>query len=434
MPFDEQLAFADRAEIQSHQLKSLQKMIVEIDGKNSFWTKRFSDSKVNPSEIRSWDNFQKIPILDKKKLVEDQSSHGPYGTNLTYSIDDYSRLHQTSGTSGNPLCWLDTPASWDWFMNCWEQIYSLVGLKPEDRIVFPFSFGPFIGFWAAFEGSQKLGNLSLPGGGMSSLARINLILNHQATFVCCTPTYALRLLEVAENSGINLRESSVRGLIVAGEPGGNIPAVRERIESGWGARLFDHWGLTEIGALGIECEESPGSLTILESECIAEIVNPETLLPVEKGVMGELIITNLGRWGSPLIRYRTGDLVVAETEPCPAGRKYLRLAGGILSRTDDMFMIRGNNVYPSSIEAALREFNEIVEFQVVVETVQSMAHLKIQIEPKPLLSKEETENLVHSVGIHIKDRFNFQAEISAVPPETLPRFELKGRRFHRNDK
>ena len=433
MPFDEQLAYSDRETIRDHQIKSLRKLLSEIDGKNPFWTKRFADTGLKSADIQTWEDFQKIPILQKSKLVEDQTVHPPYGTNLTYPLTGYNRLHQTSGTTGISLSWLDTPESWNWFMNCWEQIYSFVGLTSEDRLMFPFSFGPFIGFWAAFEGSQKLGHLSIPGGGMSSIARIQLIQKYLATFICCTPTYALRLLEVAESSGINLSQSSVRGLIVAGEPGGNIPAIKQRIEKGWGARMFDHWGMTEIGALGIECVESSGTLTLLESECIAEILDPKTFEPVARGELGELVITNLGRTGSPLIRYRTGDLVKEETEPCPSGRKYTKLSGGILSRSDDMILIRGNNVYPSSIEAMLREFDEIVEYQIHVETVQSMSHLKIEIEPKATLESDEKNQLVQRVGSQIRDRLNFHAEIVAVAPESLPRFELKGRRFHRND-
>ncbi len=149
MSSDKQPALPDRKSIRKHQLKTLHKMLDEINEKNEFWMSRFSEAGLNPNEIQSWEDFQSIPLLEKQKLVNDQNDNPPYGTNLTYSIDQYSRLHQTSGTTGNPLCWLDTPASWNWFMDCWELIYSLVGLKPEDRIAFPFSFGPFIGFWAA---------------------------------------------------------------------------------------------------------------------------------------------------------------------------------------------------------------------------------------------------------------------------------------------
>ncbi|MCA9014971.1 MAG: AMP-binding protein, partial [Planctomycetaceae bacterium] len=299
---------------------------------------------------------------------------------------------------------------------------------------FPFSFGPFIGFWAAFEGATRLGNFCLAGGGMGSEARLRMILDNKITAVCCTPTYALRLAEVAEAENINLAGSRVRALIVAGEPGGNIEATKLRIGQAWGARVFDHWGMTEIGALGIEPLENPGGLNILETECIAEIVNPETLEPVERGEQGELIITNLGRIGSPLIRYRTGDLVCEDTDACPSGCALLRLKGGILGRADDMVIIRGNNVFPSSLEAILRTFDQLAEYRIEVRTIRSMQHMKIELEPiESLTTEAQQQQLVKEVTSAIKDRLNFQAEVTAVPPGALPRFELKGRRFFKID-
>jgi phenylacetate-CoA ligase len=311
----------------------------------------------------------------------------------------------------------------------------MVGLTPEDRLCFPFSFGPFIGFWAAFEGANRLGNLCLGGGGMSSQQRLSLIADNQATVLCCTPTYALRLAEVAAEQGTDLATGSVRMLIVAGEPGGSIPSIRSRIESAWGARVIDHWGMTEIGALGVECAENPGGLHILESECIAEIVDPETLEPASSdahGVRrGELVITNLGRLGSPLIRYRTGDLVESDPEPCACGRALLRLKGGILGRADDMITIRGNNVFPSSVEAILREFDQLIEFRIEVRTERSMHQILFQLEPRPELSDTEASDLASRVKNTIKDRLNFHPEVQLVEPNSLPRFELKGRRFFR---
>ena len=159
------------------------------------------------------------------------------------------------------------------------------------------------------------------------------------------------------------------------------PAIRERIEHLWGARIFDHWGMTELGPLAIECPENPGGIHVLESECIAEILDPISHKPVEPRTEGELVVTNLGRIGSPLFRYRTGDLVKADPKPCPCGRSLLRLDGGILGRIDDMFTIRGNNVFPASIEAILRQFTEIAEYRIDVETRRSMQHVKITIEP-----------------------------------------------------
>lgn len=424
----------DRGEIEERQWTRLQALLRAVAGVNPFWTRKWQAAGVDVGAIRALGDLPRLPLTTKAELVADQADHPPYGTNLTYPLVEYSRLHQTSGTTGAPLRCLDTPASWNWFMQCWAQIFRLVGLRRDDRLAFPFSFGPFIGFWAAFEGANRLGNLCLAGGGMSSQARLRLILENQATFVCCTPTYALRLAEVARAEGIDLASGPVRAVLVAGEPGGSIPATRQRIEAEWGARVFDHWGMTEIGSLAVEAAETPGSLTVLETECVAEILDPATGQAVEPGQEGELVLTNLGRLGAPLIRYRTGDLVRADRRPDPAGRHLLRLDGGVLGRADDMVTIRGNNVYPSSIEAVLRQFADVAEYRVEVQTVRAMRHLRIELEPtRDCIAAGRVDQLLRTCGQTIKDRLNFQAELVIAAEGSLPRFELKGQRFIRRD-
>jgi phenylacetate-CoA ligase len=438
---NEQPERLDRAGIEARQWAKLQQVLQAAMASNRFWQRRLTDAGLTALDvgaIDSLDALRNLPTTSKADLVEDQNAEPPYGTNLTFDRSGYSRLHQTSGTTtGAPMRWLDTPDSWQWFMDSWAQIFRIVGLTPDDRLCFPFSFGPFIGFWAAFEGANRLGNLCLAGGGMSSQQRLSLIADNEATILCCTPTYALRLAEVAADQGIDLAAGSVRMLIVAGEPGGSIPSIRARIETAWGARVIDHWGMTEIGALGVECVENPDGLHILESECIAEIIDPETLEPAIADVAGvrrgELVITNLGRVGSPLIRYRTGDLVEADPLPCPCGRSLLRLRGGILGRADDMLTIRGNNVFPSSVEAILREFDQLVEFRIEVRTVRSMHQILLKLEPRPELSLQQAADLGQLVRSTIKDRLNFQPEVQFVEPGSLPRFELKGRRFVKVD-
>jgi phenylacetate-CoA ligase len=425
-------------QIAARQFERLRKLLDEVSATNEFWKRRFESAGLSSEtlgSIDSLDQLQKIPFTHKSDLVADQAANGPYGTNLTYPVSSFARLHQTSGTTtGQPMRWLDTPDSWQWFMDCWAQIWRIAGLQPEDVLCFPFSFGPFIGFWAGFEGANRLGNLCLAGGGMTSQARLKLIADNSATVVCCTPTYGLRLAEVAAEQNVNLTESSVRLLVVAGEPGGSIPAVRQRLETAWGARVIDHWGMTEIGALGIECVENPGGLHLLETECIVEIIDPVSGEPAKPnnngGRDGELVITNLGRIGSPLIRYRTGDLVSTDSSVCPCGRSLVRLTGGILARSDDMVTIRGNNVFPSSVEAVIREFTEIAEFRIEVHTVRSMHHLVIQLEAEPNIKVEQYSGLIERLSSAIKDRLNFTAEIK-MATDPLPRFELKGRRFVR---
>ncbi len=423
-----------RTELIDYQTSRLKELLSLVEQTNPFWQERFKSCGMRAAEFQSPDDLLKLPLLTKQELVENQNAFPPFGTNLSAPMTGYSRLHQTSGTTGKPMRWLDTPESWNWFMDCWAQIYRICEITPEDIFAFPFSFGPFIGFWAAFEGAQRLGNLSLTMGGMTSEARLSLIMEMKATIVCCTPTYAMRLADVAEQLGIPLAESAVRMIIVAGEPGGAIPAVRNRIEASWGARVIDHWGMTDIGSLGVEPANAPGGLLILETECLAEVLDPETNAPVPAGQTGELIITNFGRTSQPVIRYRTGDLVKVATQPCKSGYELMRLEGGILGRVDDMVTIRGNNVFPSSLDAIIREIPDIIEYQVNVITRRSMPHMKIEIEPAPhrLSVPESLDALREQVEQGIKDRLNFHAEVILVSENALPRFELKGRRFFRN--
>src|SRR5262249_9294314 len=252
------------------------------------------------------------------------------------------------------LRWLDTADSWRWVVGCWDSVYRICGLTTGDRLFLAFSFGPFLGFWSGFEAATGAGYLSLAGGGMSSTTRLRLILDNRCTVVLCTPTYALHLAEIARAEGIDLAASPVRALIVAGEPGGSIPSTRLQIESAWGARLFDHAGMTETGPIGVECPARSGGLHLLEADYIAEVIDPLSGEVLPAGEPGELVLTNLGRWGSPLLRYRTGDRVQVDPAPCACGRSFVWLEGGIRGRTDDMIHVRGNNLYPSSVEAVIR--------------------------------------------------------------------------------
>ena len=216
-------------------------------------------------------------------------------------------------------------------------------------------------------------------------------------------------------------------LIVAGEPGGSIPATRERIERSWGARVIDHHGLTEVGPVSFECWESPGSLHINEAEFIAEVLDPHTGDEVEDGQTGELVLTNLGRTASPVIRYRTGDIVVRRTEPCRCGRTWARLEGGILGRADDMVTIRGVNVYPVGIESVVWRLPEVVEFRSVVSREGSMRSLRLEIEVAREL--DDSSAVASKVAYHLREALGLSVNVDVVEPGTLPRFEMKANRF-----
>jgi len=214
-----------------------------------------------------------IPFTTKAELSADQAAHPPFGTNLTYPLDRYVRLHQTSATTGTPLRILDTAESWRWWAETWQYVYRAAGVTAEDRVFFCFSFGPFIGFWSAFAGAELLGALAISGGAQSTLERAAAIVATEATVLLCTPTYALRLAEAARDAGLDLARSALRVSIHAGEPGASIPATRDRIEAAFGVRAFDHTGGTEVGPTGFSCAARDG-VHLIESEFYVEIVDP----------------------------------------------------------------------------------------------------------------------------------------------------------------
>lgn len=428
--------------LEADQAEKLLSLLTGVVPANDFYRRKLGGAVKTPgsgSGARLSEILRQLPFTTKAELEEDQRCHPPFGTNLTFPSERYSRIHRTSGTSGRALWWLDTAESWQWWLAIWKEIYSGCGIRPSDRFFFPFSFGPFIGFWAAFEGAVGLGNLVIPGGGMTTKARLKVLLETGATVVAATPTYALHMAEVARDEGVDLRSSPVRALVVAGEPGGSLPGTRERIEKEWGARCFDHCGMTEMGPVGFECVENPGGMHVVESEFVVEIVEPKSGAPLSmdardenSAVEGELVLTNLGRVGSPLVRYRTGDLVRWSTEPCPCGRPWGRLVGGILGRLDDMVFIRGNNVYPGAIEAIIRGFPEVAEFRILVRESAGATALEVEIEPvAPAAgsgSPPATTNLRDRVGSALEAAFLFRFEVKEVAPGSLPRFELKAKR------
>jgi phenylacetate-CoA ligase len=419
--FDRSLETLDAARLRAHQWQRLQGLARTVMGANPFWTARWRAAGLaSADDLRGWDDFARLPLTSKRELVEDQAAHPIFGTNLTFPPERYVRVHQTSGTTGTPLRWLDTQASWDWWARCWGFVLAGAGVGPGDRAFFPFSFGLFVGFWAGFEGARALGALAIPGGGQDSPTRLATLETLGATVLVCTPSYALHLLQVAGERGIDPRRLPVRVTVHAGEPGAGIPSVRARIEAGWGARAFDHAGMTEMGAYGYECEAQAG-LHVNESEFVAEVIDPATGAAAGEG---ELVLTNLGRAGSPLIRYRTGDRVRLATAPCACGRTFTRLPGGILGRLDDMLIVRGVNVFPSAIEAIVRRY-PVEEFQIEVFRAGELDEVRVLVEVDggDEGARRVQEGLRTGIGIRL--------EVAPVAPGSLPRFELKARRVVR---
>jgi phenylacetate-CoA ligase len=404
------------------QIKKFQILLDRVLESNTFYKNKLEQAGIATSDdIRTLDDLYKLPFTTKQELSADQEATPPYGTNLTFTRDQYTRIHQTSGTTGQPLRWLDTEESWKWWARCWASVYKAAGVQSQDRIFFAFSFGPFIGFWSAYEGAHHIKALSIPGGGMSSYQRVNAILTHDVTVLVCTPTYALHLAEIAEEQNIDIRNSSVRITIQAGEPGASLPGTKKRIEKAWGAKCFDHAGATEVGAWGYECQEQNG-LHINEGEFICEIIDAQSGEPAEEG---ELVITNLGRIGMPIIRYRTGDRVKLIQEPCGCGRSYRRLEGGVIGRIDQVYIVRGINVFPSAIENIVRRFPEVGEFAVDIYRRRTLDEMEVRIEVR----NTDPEAFANLVSDEVRNGLGIRVNVIPVPFGTLPRFDLKARRF-----
>ncbi|MDP8242847.1 MAG: AMP-binding protein [Candidatus Hinthialibacter antarcticus] len=419
-----------RADIQAAQLKKLNALLEAIIPTNKFYTKKYQDAGFK-FPLNSLDEFYaNAPFTTKHELVEDQKNHPPYGTNLSEPIENYVRYSQTSGTSGYPMRWLDTQESWDWVAGNWMNIFREVGVTPADRVFFAFSFGPFLGFWAAFNAAERIGCLCIPGGAMSSVGRLQTMFSNNATVLCCTPTYALRLAQSARDERMDISRCGVKKIIVAGEPGGSTPSVRQRIESEWNARLFDHHGMTEVGPVTFESLEHRGVLHPLEPNYLVEVLHPDTLEPVESGETGELILTPLGRSASPLLRYRTGDMVrVSWDNQKKYGRPEAAFPGGILGRYDDMVIVRGVNLYPSAIDEIIRRCGDAVEYRVEICAKASMTEMKILVEPAA--GYDHPETLPHRLSTELYKTYHLRIPIETVSPGTLPRFEMKAKRWIR---
>lgn len=423
MPRDDRPARSPaRDAVEARKLERLRCMLREVLPRNGFYAAKLS-RLADPAGIRSLADLADWPFTFKEELVEAAAGSGRPG-NLTWGLERYVRYHQTSGTRGRPLPVYDTAADWAWWMECWRTILERGGVTPGDRVVVASSFGPYVGFWSGFDATIARGAMAIPTGGMTSLARLELIRTMGGSVLLATPSYALHLAEVAAEAKIDAPSLGVRLVIVAGEPGGSVAATRSRIANAWAADVLDHAGATEVGPWGVGDHHGDG-LDVIEEWFHPEFLSIQTGGAAEPGQLAELVLTTLGRCGAPVIRYRTGDVVrpvwasAADVEAgaCP----WVRLEGGILGRTDDMLVVRGVNVFPHAIDEIVRGFPEIVEHRLTAFTRESLDELALDVEDH----LDDPERVARELRI----RLGLRVDVRTVPIGSLPRFEGKGRRF-----
>jgi phenylacetate-CoA ligase len=421
-----------REELEALQVRKLRNLVEWADAQVPWQSKRLRDAGVTADQIESLGDLRRIPLMTRDDWMQGQLEQPPFGPILAAPEEAAIRYHMTSGTTGKtPIRVLDSMKDWEWIAEMWCYALWGFGVRPPDTLFVAFGYSTFIGFWGLHYAGEKVGCLTLPGGAMTTDARVKTIMEMGATVVASTPTYALRMAQEAKSLGIDLAGGPVQRLILSGEPAGSIPATKALIEEQWGAKAADTAGMTELGTIMIfECEEQPGGTHIIEDHYIEEVLDPESGEPVPYGEMGERVVTSFGRGFIPVLRYRTRDFVVkVPGANCRCGRTFDLYDGGIRGRVDDMKLVRGTNVYPRAVEAIIREHPEIDEFQIHLYTAEGIRdEIEILVEvPDPDVDVPALLDRLGSelAGSHEGLRF----EVKQAENESLPRFELKAKRL-----
>jgi phenylacetate-CoA ligase len=421
-----------RDQLQALQLAKLRYQCEWAASRSAWYQRQFKEAGFKPSQLRSFDDLRRVPLLTRDQWMASQEAAPPYGELPAIGPDGAIRVHTTSGTTGRgPLRALDSRKDWAWIAEMWAYAIWGCGARPSDTAYIAFGYGSFIGFWGLHYAMEKVGVLNVPGGAQTTEARVRQIIDFGATVVASTPTYALRLAQEAALLGVDLSGSSVSRLILSGEPAGSIPQTKALIEDLWGAKAFDTAGMTEIGTIMVfECTEQPGGTHIIEDHMIEEVVDPDTLEPVAYGESGERVVTSFGRGAIPLLRYRTSDLVSkVPAARCTCGRGFDIYEGGILGRVDDMKIVRGTNVYARGIEGIVREFPEVDEFQTVITREGTRDEITLRVECKPDWPADQWGTLSDALHRRLAlahEGLNFRIERAGEGE--LPRFELKAKR------
>jgi phenylacetate-CoA ligase len=410
---------------ESKRWSNFQEKLEKIHLSNSFQKKRFP-GLVDWKIWKSFDDFSEAcPLTTKAELESDLLLYSPLGSNLTFNQEQYLRYSRTSGTSGEAISWMDTAEDWDWMLGNWDSILAHAGVRAGATCFFAFSFGPFLGFWTAYEATVQRGCICIPGGGQSTESRLRSVLDDNVEYLFCTPTYAMRMIETAKEIEIDLTKNSLKKIIVAGECGGSIQAVRRSVDEAWekNSLIYDHYGMTEVGPVAYETPGGGGGLRVLLDSYHPEVIDPKTTRPVKQGELGELVLTPLGREGSPVLRYRTGDLVRVSSGMDESGLPTFDLAGGIIGRVDDMIVVRGVNLYPSGVDAIIRKFPGVSEYQVMVAQIREMNEISIRAECG--------EADAHKLASALQDAYSLRIPVVSVEKGTLPRYEMKANRWVR---
>jgi phenylacetate-CoA ligase len=392
----------------------------------------YENAGLKPEDIRSFDDIQHIPTVEKAMMRDIQRKEPfPYGDALCVPLEDVTEFRQTSGTTGQPVYQPDTWTDWEWWSECWSFILWAQGYRASDRVFIPFGYNVFVAFWAGHYAAEKIGAEVVPGGVLDTQARVLKIQELEATALMATPTYVLGMADTAKNKmGLDPAKMSINKITCAGEPGASIPGTKKRMEEAWGAKVYDHAGATEIGAWSYECEAQSGGLHVNEAFFLVEIEDLETGEIIEDpGKRGKMIITALDRHAQPCVRFDSKDVIEWASAPCPCGRTFRLIQGGVVGRADDITKVKGVLLSPSAIEEVVRSIHGLGdEFEVVVDKVGDIDRITLKVE-MATGREVQREEIAAKLRDQLRLKTNLGYKLEFHDYGTLPRYEVKAKRF-----
>ena len=421
-----------REDLEKLQLRKFQRILDWTYKQSKFHRTLYQEAGLIPDDIKSLDDVRLVPKVEKSMMRDVQRKEPfPYGDALCVPLDEVTEFRQTSGTSGQPVYQADTWQDWEWWAECWATLLWAQGYRPDDRVFLPFGYNVFVAFWAGHYASEKIGCETVPGGILDTQARILKIQEVGATAMMATPTYVLGMADAAVNKlGIDPGELPIRKITCAGEPGALISSTKKRMEELWKAKVFDHSGATEIGAWGFECANQPGGLHVNEAMFLAEIEDLDTgQIITEPGKSGKLVITALDRMAQPCVRFDSKDIVELDSCQCDCGRTYKLFKGGVIGRADDITKVKGVLLAPSAIEDVVRSIPELGnEYEVTVSKHGDIDHISLKVEVIKS-SEGELKQIESKLKTELRLKTNLGYEIQIFQLGTLPRYEVKAKRF-----
>jgi len=424
----------DRATLEAFQLAQLRMQLARLAKDSAYYGPLFRQLDWNVGELRSLADLSKLPFTTKPDYINSIGPQAPFGKFMTVPRDEVRRMHFSSGTTSAP-----SPQFWsEHDLDRWAGLYArharAQDIGPGDIVQCMFSYTWFVGGLGATAGYQRAGAMVIPAGSQDTERQIDTLFTYGSTVLCGTPSFITHLAEEVRKRGRDPAASTVRSIMMGGEPGASIPATRRRIEALWGARAYDAYGCLEFQPIAGDCTAQAGP-HLAEDFAYAEIVDAETGAAVADGAPGVLVLTHLDKQAGPLVRWWTGDIVVRDATPCSCGRTHARLVGGVRGRADDMLVVRGVNVFPSAVEELVRATPGLGdEYQLVInasvhDAAGFMKSIHVRVEQSD--ASADAATLATRLEQEIKQRLQVGAHVDVLPQGTLARSTHKAKRVVR---